>query len=209
MCSVRLQLGGGAAADVRVCVTARKPLGYMFILGMDGIKVLGGVRVDAQGEACFSADGAVACVSADTVMEVDERDFCATYNPEANYWTAAWKWMKNKEPSVLQNRVEAYPVHSDVRKLYKEELEKWIADGWLLPYDGSKYGPAKGLIPLMAVVQENKRRVRPVMDFGELNIDTFTADSDVCADKLREWRRQGVNASVIDLAKPYLQIRIH
>lgn len=63
----------------------------------------------------------------------------------------------------------------------------------------------------MAVIQENKKKVRSVMDFRELNthIEAFTADSDVCADKLREWRRQGVNASVIDLAKAYLQIRIH
>ena len=63
----------------------------------------------------------------------------------------------------------------------------------------------------MVVIQENKRKVRPMMDFRELNthIGAFTADSDVCADKLREWRRQGINVSVIDLAKAYLQIRIH
>lgn len=109
------------------------------------------------------------CAAADTVMRVNERDFCATYDPEANYWTAAWKWTENKEPSVLHNRVEAYAVRHDVRKPYEEEFDKWIADGWLLPYDESKYGPAKGLMPLMAVVQENKRKVRPVMDFRELN----------------------------------------
>lgn len=76
----------------------------------------------------------------------------------------------------------------------------------LLPYVEHKYGPAKGLISLMAVVQRNKRKVRPVLDFRELNayIDAFTADSDVCSDKLREWRRQGVNVSVVDLAKAYL-----
>lgn len=41
------------------------------------------------------------------------------------------------------------------------------------------------------------------MDFWELNthIEAFTADSDVCADRLREWQRQGVNVSVTDLAK--------
>ena len=62
----------------------------------------------------------------------------------------------------------------------------------------------------MAVVQRNKRKVCPVMDFRELNthIDAFTADSDVCADKLRVWRRQDANVSVVDLAKAYLQIRI-
>ena len=207
---VRLQCGVGTAVELRVCVTARKPLGYTFILGMDGIRALGGVTISAQGEACFNPVKSSVCAAA-TAVEVDERDFCATYDPVANHWTAAWKWANKNEPSVLQNQVEAYPVRQDARKLYEEELEKWITDGWLLPYDESKYGPAKGLIPLMAIIQENKKKVRPVMDFRELNthIEAFTADSDVCADKLREWRRQGENASVIDLAKAYLQIRIH
>jgi len=42
-------------------------------------------------------------------------------------------------------------------------------NGWLKPYDDRKYGPVKGLIPLMAVIQQNKANVRPVMDFRELN----------------------------------------
>ncbi|KAK8397100.1 hypothetical protein O3P69_004638 [Scylla paramamosain] len=46
-------------------------------------------------------------------------------------------------------------------------FKKWIADGWLLPYDESKYGSAKGLIPLMAVIQENKGKVLSMMDFRE------------------------------------------
>ena len=86
-------------------------------------------------------------------------------------------------------------------------MQWWIDDGWLLPYDEQAYGPAKGL---MAVMQRNKRKVRPVMDFRELNthIDAFTADSDACTDKLKVWRRQGANVFVVDLAKTYLQIRI-
>ncbi|MPC12157.1 hypothetical protein E2C01_004835 [Portunus trituberculatus] len=43
------------------------------------------------------------CTAA-TAMEIDERDFCATYDPMANYWTAAWKWAENKEPTVKQVR---------------------------------------------------------------------------------------------------------
>uniref|UniRef100_A0A5S6QBG4 Integrase catalytic domain-containing protein n=1 Tax=Trichuris muris TaxID=70415 RepID=A0A5S6QBG4_TRIMR len=48
------------------------------------------------------------------------------------------------------------------------------------------------------------------MDFRELNayIDTFTAHADVCADKMRQWRRQGVNLAIVDLKKAYLQIHI-
>ena len=63
----------------------------------------------------------------------------------------------------------------------------------------------------MAVIQQNKAKVRPVMDFRELNthVDAFTANADVCTDKLREWRRQGTNVTVIDLRRAYLQVRVH
>ncbi|KRY46705.1 hypothetical protein T03_7126 [Trichinella britovi] len=40
------------------------------------------------------------------------------------------------------------------------------------------------------------------------HIENHTADADVCSQKLREWRRQGVNVALIDLKKAYLQIRI-
>lgn len=208
---VHLQLSSGASIDICVCVTTAKPLGFMVILGMDGITALGGVAVDAQNNVRFGIEKPEICAAADTVVRVDEPDFCATYDPLSRSWTAAWKWSEGKEPGVLKNTVEAYSVPPEARDLYEEELQKWIEDGWLLPYDEHKYGPAKGLIPLMAVVQRNKKKVRPVMDFRELNahIDAFTADSDVCSDRLREWRRQGVNVCVIDLAKAYLQIRIH
>ena len=57
----------------------------------------------------------------------------------------------------------------------------------------------------MAVIQKNK-----VLDFRELNtsIGAFTGDADVCADKMREWCRQGANVSLIHLKKAYLQIHI-
>ena len=78
-------------------------------------------------------------------------------------------------------------------------------------YDYEKLGPAKGLIPLMAIIQQNKDKVRPVMDFRELNshVDAFTASADVCADKIREWRRLGNNVAIVDLRRAYLQIRVH
>ena len=53
----------------------------------------------------------------------------------------------------------------------------------------------------MAVVQEQKQKVRLVLDCRKLNgfVDAFTANAEVCAQKLREWRRQGVNVSLLDL----------
>ena len=80
------------------------------------------------------------------------------------------KWAEGKEPGVVHNQASEYAVPQDARELYEKELQRWIDDEWLLPYDEQTYGPAKGLIPLMAVVQRNKGKVRQVMDFRELNM---------------------------------------
>ena len=62
----------------------------------------------------------------------------------------------------------------------------------------------------MAVLQENKQKIRPVMDYRELNkhVDPYTAGDDVCAHKLREWRQQGSDVAILDLRRAYLQIRV-
>lgn len=62
----------------------------------------------------------------------------------------------------------------------------------------------------MAVVQQNKEKVRPVLDYREVNsyLSPHTADSNVCGEKIREWRRCGQEIALIDLRKAYLQIRV-
>ena len=62
----------------------------------------------------------------------------------------------------------------------------------------------------MAIIQLSKLKVRPVMDSHELNqcIEAYTADADVCASKLREWRQKGSNVSLLDLRKTCLQVRV-
>ena len=66
------------------------------------------------------------------------------------------------------------------------------------------------MILLMAVLQQHKSKVRPVMDFWELNcyVDAFTANTDVCTDKLHEWWQKGSNVSLLDLKRAYLQVRV-
>ncbi|KAK4319771.1 hypothetical protein Pmani_009323 [Petrolisthes manimaculis] len=208
---VCLQLSNGVSTEVKVFVVNTNPLGFPFILGMNGVTALGGVTVSAHRKVRFGVEDISVCAAARASINVNEKDFSATYDTARNTWTAAWKWSGGEEPGILQNRVEAYTVPCEIRAQYEEEVEKWIKDGWLVPHDECKHGPPKGLIPLMAVVQHNKGKVRPVLDFRELNthIDTFTADSDVCADKLREWRKQGINLSMVDLKKAYLQTHIH
>ncbi|XP_045101484.1 uncharacterized protein LOC123498445 [Portunus trituberculatus] len=97
-----------------------------------------------------------------------------------------------------------------MRQAFCQELESWITSGWLVPHDEQQHGAPRGLLPLMAVRQNNGGKVRPVLDYRELNdcVIAFTADSDVCSDQLRKWRRHGENVSVLDLRKAYLQVRV-
>ena len=61
---------------------------------------------------------------------------------------------------------------------------------------------------MMAVVQQNKGKTRPVLDYRALNRHVFnhSGGSDTCDDKLRKWRRLGNNIVLLDLHKAYLQI---
>ncbi|KAF0293263.1 hypothetical protein FJT64_008856 [Amphibalanus amphitrite] len=94
------------------------------------------------------------------------------------------------------------------RPEYDAELESWLRNGWLQPYDEAVHGPPRGLVPLMAVPQANK--VRPVLDMRELNahVTAYSADADVCAEHLRKWRRHGRRVAVVDLRRAYLQLRL-
>ena len=150
-------------------------------------------------------------MAAATSQDIDERDFKVTFDTNTKQWTVMWNWRGGMEPSQLFNTTSEYKVPREARQEYENELAQWIADGWLAPYDEEKYGPVRGTIPLMAVVQRNKQKVRPVLDFRELNshLDLHTAEADVCTEKLRECRRRGQQVALIDLRKAYLQIHVH
>ena len=62
----------------------------------------------------------------------------------------------------------------------------------------------------MAVIQEVKDKVRPVLDFRELNefINTHTLDADVCAHRVREWRLRGTKIAMVDLKNAHLQVLV-
>ncbi|KHJ40605.1 hypothetical protein D918_09380 [Trichuris suis] len=94
------------------------------------ITALGGVSIDGERRVRF---GGQECAAIPAGVRLEEKDFAVTFDPAARSWTAAW-----------------------ARARYKEELDKWIQNGWLIPYDVSRHGPAKGLIPLMAIVQWTK-----------------------------------------------------
>ena len=169
--------------------------------------MLGGVHIDQSGDAIFSRREPCACAA----IRIEEPDFSTEFNEQTRAWTASWKWSGNQPPDVLMNKVPEYPMSAQVQQEYRHELEMWLNNGWLLPYPEEELGPPKSLIPLMAVFQQNKSKVCLVLDFHELNeyIDTYTVHADVCAQKLKVWRKEDSNMSVLDLRSAYLQVHVH
>ena len=221
--TVAVQTPSGQHADVEVLVVSERPMGADMIIGMAGIAALGGITVIRPTEVrfCGTACGPAPQVSAADLstksatadgpaLQVDAPDFSAKFDPQERVWTVAWKWADGAGPDQLKNCVAQYKVPEEDRQQFDEELTTWIDNQWLIPYDSEKFGPPRGLIPLMAVPQPNKGKIRPVLDYRELNthLDSHTADAQVCADQLRKWRRHGRKVAVVDLKKAYLQLHV-
>jgi len=77
-------------------------------------------------------------------MEIDEPGFHVSYDDERKVWTFAWKWAGDSEPDAVRNSVAEWHILPSAKTEYDVETEKWIASGWLKPYDEKKYGPVKG-----------------------------------------------------------------
>ena len=136
-------------------------------------------------------------------LKVDDVDFEAEFSN--GKWNVKWKWVNG--PPRLDNRVGEYAIKADVRKRYNDEVGRWIERGWLVPAGDIPNG---GVLPLMAVVQANKDKVRPVLDYRELNkhVLSHTRDAAVCGEKLREWRKMPKSCSMLDLKDAYLQLEV-
>ena len=180
--AVNIRTRTGNSANIEAL---KKPLSFDLLLGYDAIRALGGVHITQMGAVQFQEKTPV-CAT----LRIDQSDFSVEFDPHQKSWTASWRWLGNQKPAKLWNRVVKYHVPDQIRPAYEEELREWIKDGWLIPYLYKKLGPPQGLIPLMAVAQHNKAKVRPVMDYRELNahVDAFTADADVCTSKCSHQR---------------------
>ena len=135
--------------------------------------------------------------------EIADKDFLAVF--DGRTWTVQYKWVQGREPR-LTGAVSEYKAKltpQDMEK-YDREVERWIEEGILQEWPHE----VGGVLPLMAVVQETKHKVRPVLDFRELNqyVECHTGDDviDVCGDKLREWRQTEGEAQIVNLRAAYL-----
>ena len=91
-------------------------------------------------------------------IRIDEKDYTVVFEPKNRTWTVEWKWAGGQAPEGMKNKVAAYTVPEDRRSEYEAELEKWIDEGWLVPYDETEHGRPEGLIPLMRCCRSERRR---------------------------------------------------
>jgi len=192
------------------CLVMKKlPEGVEAIVGLDLIRVLGGIKLDSNVNFEFLKKGCamVACNKNESAQEVIESvnisdtDFNAEFN--GKFWNVEWKYSKEID---LKNKVACYRVVEEDKEKWETELREWVKNGWLI----KRSKVDKGIIPLMSVKQHNKGKVRPVLDFRELNeyVVSHTIESPACNDKVRKWRTFGKDIALLDLKKAYLQLHV-
>ena len=128
-------------------------LGFDLLLGIDMIKELEGVHLTESHEMHFENQNGYASIS------INEPDFNVTFDRSIKARTASWKCASGHSPTELAHRVQEYTVPNHIWDAYEEKLSMWQCNGWLLLYSEEELGSLKGLIPLMAVVQEHKENV--------------------------------------------------
>jgi transposase InsO family protein/ribonuclease HI len=138
-------------------------------------------------------------------LEIKDRDFTAHFDGTA--WVVKWQWKDG--PPKLRNRVSCYSstIKPETQVDFDTEIGRWIANGWLQPWAAT----SDGVLPLMAVIQENKKKIRPVLDFRELNkfVECHTgSEVAVCDETLRKWRRLPGCLKLVDLKSAYLQVHV-
>lgn len=211
---VRLMVRG-MSLTIQAIVINKIVTGVDVVLGMDAIARLGGVTVyrnsvrfgGHQGAAGVQFEkGVTGTAGLDKSCTIEDQDFSAHFDGEK--WTVKWAW--KGEPPILNNRVECYEhtLRGGTRVEFEKEVDRWISEGILRPWTEK----VEGVLPLMAVVQPTKQKVRPVLDFRELNVHVACHTGgdvmDVCGETMREWRQIQKAATIVDLKSAYLQIHI-
>ena len=98
-------------------------------------------------------------------------------------------------------------LRGEIRAEFEKEVERWIDEEILIPLSGK----VEGILPIIVVVETTKKKVRPVLDFWELNkyVAAYTRDGiDVYEEVMREWRRMEWATKIMGLKSVYFQIHV-
>ena len=194
----------GDKMEREVTVVSEMVDGVDLVLGMDVIEALGGVKVWGNRVQFGNICAVSYCGKAPDIID---QDFEAWF--DGSSWEVRYFWNEKGEPK-LRNNVSEYArrLEADKELEFRAEVERWIKEGILVPWEKE----VNGVIPLMAVEQPTKNKVRPVLDFRELNefVSCHTGGdmTDVCGDRLREWRQIEGEGELVDLKAAYLQIKV-
>ena len=206
-----------AGTQVKLVVTVVDQIvgGVDVILGMDVIQQLGGVLICGGRVQFGTVSCSVQCSAElpDVSMDHKPTDFIQDKDFEASFadnkWTVRYYWKEGAEPR-LTNKIPLYDrgLTGAKKEAFDGEIQRWIDEGILVPWNEE----VEGIIPLMGVEQVTKNKVRPVLDFRELNefVECHTGGDvlDVCSERLREWRQVEGETEMVDLKSAYLQIHM-
>lgn len=122
-----------------------------------------GIHITSAGVVSFAGKKATVC----TAINLDKARFPCRVQPNTeslDCWVEMVQEIGARASALQDTRVPSF-------QMCQKELRSWIViwKSWLLPYPTKRLGPPKGLVPLMALIQHTKHKVRPVMDYGELN----------------------------------------
>ena len=123
---------------------------------------------------------------------IENKDFRAEFDGVA--WTVTYLFKEDQGP-ILANKVSCYERGLTGRKKdeFEREVDRWVEEGILMPW-GEKV--ESGILPLMAVEQQTKGKVRAVLDFRELNEFVECHTGGQCG------------RCLVDLKSAYLQVRV-
>ena len=115
------------------------------VLGMDAVKLLGGVSIGERG-IILGVDKTVDCLGgsandlthlnrneeSEILEKITDSDFEGKF--DGKDWTVKWKWISD-EPPRLRNEVTCYDknISPNVIKEFEKEVERWIDEGILVP----------------------------------------------------------------------------
>ena len=140
------------------------------------------------------------------------------FDAERGFWEVQWRWSAGAPPQApIGSGIGEYSrqkLSPEQEAKFQAEIDLWLAEGWLVPYDADRHGPPGAVLPLLAVCQEHKPTtpVRPCLDYRALNVRIISSpgrEAPACPEKLREWRQRKGASKIVDIRKAFLNVRIH